>query len=478
MGQCSSSSSDDQVRTRRNIKINRQLSLERRAKRKAASCEVRLLLLGTAETGKSTLLKQLKVVHGIPFTDTEICHYRNQIRVNLFQCARDLIKAMHHLRIPFGFDPEIAALTFCKSLSGSLDSGSSLTLNPRGSGNRKSMDSCNLAQALDDAFDNSTPIISVSQTWPCLHTCAKQPTAVDSSNSTLRRQLIPRHPKDALAELATLAYLRAGGETGQHGTAAYAAQFIELMEAPQFHDEAFVVSELTVEAMKSLWMDPGVQYCMTRGNEFHMMDCCTQLNFGSFMNSIDQILSVNYVPTNQDIFFMREPTNCIQQICFTWKDTVFHVFDVGGHRKQRKSWAPYFESVKAIIYVVAISAFDQILPSDEDNANRLVDSLNLFGTVCNHPLFKKTSLILFMNKIDVFKAKLRRSEISSYFPEFEGRNTYHDGCEFFVNLFLDMTKYKENKVYIHFTWATDTRQISKILHSVNMIIAGSVMRDA
>ncbi|KAI8830912.1 G protein alpha subunit [Chytriomyces cf. hyalinus JEL632] len=358
MGQCSSSSSDDQVRTRKNIKINRQLSLERRAKRRAASCEVRLLLLGTAETGKSTLLKQLKVVHGIPFTDTEICHFRNQIRVNLFQCARDLIRAMHQLRIP-----------------------------------------------------------------------------MDSS--------------------------------------AYAAQFIELMEAPQFHDEAFAVSELTVEAVKSLWMDTGVQYCMSRGNEFHMMDCCTH-----FMNSIDQILNVNYVPTNQDIFFMREATNCIQQICFTWKDTVFHVFDVGGHRKQRKSWAPYFESVKAIIYVVAISAFDQILPGDEDNANRLVDSLNLFGTVCNHPLFKKTSLILFMNKIDVFKAKLRRSEISSYFPEFQGRNTYHDGCEFFVNLFLDMTKYKENKVYTHFTWATDTRQISKIIHSVNMIIAGSVMRDA
>ncbi|KAJ3222426.1 hypothetical protein HDU81_009889 [Chytriomyces hyalinus] len=472
MGQCSSST-DDIARTRRNININKQINEDRRAEQRAASCEVRLLLLGTAETGKSTLLKQLKVVHGIPFTDAEISHFRNQIRVNLFQCARDLIKAMHRLRIPFGFDPEIAALTFSSSASGSLASGSSLTLHPQSAGHRKSMDSCNLAQALDDAFDNSTPIITMSQTLPCVHSCNKQSIALDSFNSTLRRHLIPRHPKDALADLATLAYLRAGGETGQHGTAAYAAQFIELMEAPQFHDEAFVVSDLTVEAVKSLWMDTGVQYCMSRGNEFHMMDCCAH-----FMNSIDQILNVNYIPTNQDIFFMREATNCIQQICFTWRETVFHVFDVGGHRKQRKSWAPYFESVKAIIYVVAISAFDQILPSDEDNANRLVDSLNLFGTVCNHPLFKKTSLILFMNKIDVFKAKLKRSEISSYFPEYQGRNTYHDGCEFFVNLFLDMTKYKENKVYIHFTWATDTRQISKIIHSVNMIIAGSVMRDS
>ncbi|KAJ3219866.1 Guanine nucleotide-binding protein G(k) subunit alpha [Chytriomyces hyalinus] len=439
MGHCSSSSSDEVAMARKNVTINRQIRNEQRAARP----EVHLLLLGTAETGKSTVLKQLKVLHGIPFAQADILHYKNQIRSNLFQCVRDLNKAMHVLKIPFDFDPKSAETKRCKSCARNYAEGSVQTLVSRMSGCGSTTESSNLTQL------------------------------ANPSELTLKRQVNPNNPNDPLADLAALAYLRAGGETGQTGTAAHAAQYLDLIDVSQCHYDDVAISELTRSAVKSFWRDTGVQYCMTRGNEFHLMDCCVHL-----LNNTDRILHPNYIPTNQDIFYMREPTNAIQQISFTWNQTIFRIFDVGGHRKQRKSWAPYFENVKAIIFVVAISAFDQTLAAEEDGTNRLQDSLTLFGTICNHPLFKKTALILFMNKIDIFKEKLKRSQISSYFPEFEGCNTYHDGCEFFVKMFLDITKYKENKVHIHFTWATDTRQISKILTSVMTFIVGRSLEDS
>ncbi|KAI8842039.1 guanine nucleotide binding protein, alpha subunit [Chytriomyces cf. hyalinus JEL632] len=439
MGHCSSSTSDELAMARKNVSINRQIKNEQRA----ARSEVHLLLLGTAETGKSTILKQLKVLHGIPFAQAEILHYKTQIRSNLFQCVRDLNKAMHALKIPFDFDPKSAETKRCNSCVRNYAEGSVQTLVSRMSGCGNTTESSNLTQL------------------------------ASSSELTLRRQVNPNNPNDPLADLAALAYLRSGGETGQTGTAAHAAQYLDLIDVSQGHNDDVAVSELTKNALKSFWRDSGVQYCMSRGNEFHLMDCCVHL-----LNNTDRILHPNYIPTNQDIFYMREPTNAIQQISFNWNQTIFKVFDVGGHRKQRKSWAPYFENVKAIIFVVAISAFDQTMAAEEDGTNRVQDSLILFGTICNHPLFKKTALILFMNKIDMFKEKLKRSQISSYFPEFEGCNTYHDGCEFFVKIFLDSTKYKENKVHIHFTWATDTRQISKILTSVTTLIVGKSLEDS
>ncbi|KAJ3244243.1 Guanine nucleotide-binding protein G(k) subunit alpha [Chytriomyces hyalinus] len=430
-------------------------------------------LPGTAETGKSTILKQLKVLHGIPFAQADILHYKTQIRSNLFQCVRDLNKAMHALKIPFDFDPKSAETKRCKSCARNYAEGSVQTLVSRMSGCGNTTESSNLTQVGQDTCDKSIPIDSTSHSFNDFHICDLLHKLANSSELTLTRQVNPNNPNDPLAELAALAYLRAGGETGQTGTAAHAAQYLDLIDVSQGHNDDVAVSELTRNAVKSFWRDSGVQYCMSRGNEFHLMDCCVHL-----LNNTDRILHPNYIPTNQDIFYMREPTNTIQQISFNWNQSIFKVFDVGGHRKQRKSWAPYFENVKAIIFVVAISAFDQTLAAEEDGTNRVQDSLILFGTICNHPLFKKTALILFMNKIDIFKEKLKRSQISSYFPEFEGCNTYHDGCEFFVKIFLDITKYKENKVHIHFTWATDTRQISKILTSVTTFIVGKSLQDS
>ena len=41
------------------------------------------------------------------------------------------------------------------------------------------------------------------------------------------------------------------------------------------------------------------------------------------------------------------------------------MFDVGGQRSERKKWIHCFENVTAIIFLVAISEYDQVLIEDE-----------------------------------------------------------------------------------------------------------------
>ena len=84
----------------------------------------------------------------------------------------------------------------------------------------------------------------------------------------------------------------------------------------------------------------------------------------------------------------------------------FTMFDVGGQRNERKKWIHAFDNVTAVIFVAAISEYDQVLYEDSQT-NRIDEAIKLFDEICNSSWFSKTSMILFLNKSDLFKAKLK-----------------------------------------------------------------------
>lgn len=50
----------------------------------------------------------------------------------------------------------------------------------------------------------------------------------------------------------------------------------------------------------------------------------------------------------------------------------------------------------------------------------MMESLVLFDSVVNSRWFMRTSIILFLNKVDLFSAKLAKSPLSNYFPDYTG----------------------------------------------------------
>ena len=50
----------------------------------------------------------------------------------------------------------------------------------------------------------------------------------------------------------------------------------------------------------------------------------------------------------------------------------------------------------------------------------MLEALMLFDSICNSTWFTKTSMILFLNKIDIFKEKIKDSPIKKYFPDYKG----------------------------------------------------------
>ena len=162
----------------------------------------------------------------------------------------------------------------------------------------------------------------------------------------------------------------------------------------------------------------------------------------------------------------RVKTTGIIETTFLIGELTYRMFDVGGQRSERKKWIHCFENVTAIVFMVAISEYDQKLVEDEA-VNRMQEALTLFDSICNSRWFVKTSIILFLNKIDRFKEKVIASPIEKFFPEYTGGTDYDAGCQFFLNKFLALNQSDTKQVYAHFTCATDTSQIRFVMAAVN-----------
>jgi guanine nucleotide-binding protein G(o) subunit alpha len=122
----------------------------------------------------------------------------------------------------------------------------------------------------------------------------------------------------------------------------------QMLDTEPFTPELFA-------ALKRLWADSGVQICFERGNEYQINDSAKY-----FLDKMDEVNKPGFNPSDQDILRTRVRTTGIIEINFTLKGMNFRVFDVGGQRSERKKWIHCFEDVTAIIFIVALSEYDQV----------------------------------------------------------------------------------------------------------------------
>ena len=153
----------------------------------------------------------------------------------------------------------------------------------------------------------------------------------------------------------------------------------------------------------------------------------------------------------------------------------FVMYDVGGQRNERKKWIHCFDEVTAVIFVAAISEYDQVLYED-NTQNRMVESLNLFHEICNSKWFENTDIILFLNKRDLFEEKITKVDIRQpdpadpsrmLFDDYDGGLDYDAGTSYITDQYLAQNENSEasKEIYVHVTCATDTGNISTVFNA-------------
>lgn len=216
--------------------------------------------------------------------------------------------------------------------------------------------------------------------------------------------------------------------------------------------------------LKKLWADPGIQKTFALRSLFQIPDGTSYL-----MTRLDECIAPGFVPSKQDILASRVRTTGILSTEFKVEDLHFQVFDVGGQRNERKKWIHCFENVTAVIFVVAASEYDQVLFED-DTTNRMVEALNLFEEVINSKWFARTSIILFLNKKDLFIKKLAVVPLRTTFPDYDGDNEYESAWRFLAAKFASRRNDSTRQIYTHVTCATDDTNVLHVFNSVKDIV--------
>ncbi|XP_037946597.1 G protein alpha q subunit isoform X4 [Teleopsis dalmanni] len=336
-------------------RINQEIERQLRRDKRDARRELKLLLLGTGESGKSTFIKQMRIIHGSGYSDEDKRGYIKLVFQNIFMAMQSMIKAMDMLKISYG--------------------------------------------------------------------------------------------KAEHSELADL------------------VMSIDYETVTTFEDPF-------LSAIKNLWADTGIQECYDRRREYQLTDSAKY-----YLSDLERIEAAEYLPTEQDILRARVPTTGILEYPFDLDGIIFRMVDVGGQRSERRKWIHCFENVTSIIFLVALSEYDQIL-FESDNENRMEESKALFRTIITYPWFQNSSVILFLNKKDLLEEKIMYSHLVDYFPEYDGpQRDAIAAREFILRMFVDLNPDSEKIIYSHFTCATDTENIRFVFAAVKDTILQSNLKE-
>jgi len=329
-----------------NDQINRQLGEAKKRLQK----EVKLLLLGAGESGKSTVAKQMKIIHLDGFTEAELLGYKPILQSNTIETIKILVNACDELGV-----------------------------------------------------------------------------AIEGENAAL-------------------------------------AEKYETVSSV----ESALTPEMAVE-LKQLWKDPSIQAVYEKRSVFQLPDSAKYT-----MDNIDRIAVPGYIPSTDDVLRCRARTTGIHETEFDVNELHFRMVDVGGQRSERKKWAHCFQDVTAIIFCVAMNEYDMKLYEDE-NVNRMHEAIQLFDEICNSKWFKSTSMILFLNKSDLFREKIQLVDMNVCFSDYTGGKSYKNGCAYLKRKFKKLNRRPNKQVYTHITCATDTENIKFVFEAAKDIIVNQAV---
>ncbi|KAJ7497044.1 guanine nucleotide binding protein, alpha subunit [Mycena latifolia] len=458
--------------------IDQELNRQRADKKSLKP--VKILLLGQSESGKSTTLKNFQLINSPKAFRAERPSWRAVIHLNVVRSIRLIINALSEAEAfaasptPLGPDEEPYP-----ALSPEL-----LTLKMR---------LLPLQQVEEALLGKLTPGANYNKasqsTTGNLSSLTNLP---DSTRGTAPAQEV--YINSATPWKGAFSRLMSNVRSSVDGP--------EVAE-PQDSRDARQLLHACSEDMVRLWNDPTVKEVL-KVHRLRLEDMA-----GFFLDSIERVTAISYEPTDDDILKARLKTLGVSEHHFNLKagnlvPQSWIVYDVGGARSLRGAenilnsttqtncqrvvflsisrmdmraldasvafMVPFFDDMDAIIFLAPLSCFDQVLAEDE-SVNRLEDSILLWKAIVSSPLLKDTSLILFLNKCDILKAKLASGQkFGEYVVSYGDRqNDFEHTSQYMKKKFMMIAKQHSPEprgFYTYFTSVTDMQSTADILGSV------------
>ncbi|KAH9838533.1 G-protein alpha subunit [Rhodofomes roseus] len=179
-------------------------------------------------------------------------------------------------------------------------------------------------------------------------------------------------------------------------------------------------------AIYELWQDPLIPDFMANSGE-----CCLMDNAQYFGTKAQRIGKRSYIPTDTDAFCAQEESTGITEMRFALGPLSIRMCD-RYHR---------FDDATSIIFCVTLSEYDQPLLR-ESGKNRIAEAATLLDSVFNSRWFRRISIILLFNKLDVFERKLNKVPLERCFPTYTstGGPDINKAAEFILWTFMQRNR--------------------------------------
>ncbi|KAF8907942.1 G-protein alpha subunit [Gymnopilus junonius] len=409
-------------------KIDEEIKKESARQKDARRREIKVMLLGQAESGKSTLQKQFQLFYASKTLDVERRSWIPVVYYNILKALRMIFAEL---------DYEMTT----QSLDGPMNTQE-------------------VREELNSLRVRLLPLLALENTL-----------ASELSGGV------------SIAGGRTGAYVRLGWQSLLSSTLAMASDARRPELENRTRETTFLVARtlgLAVDDIDALWLHEAIQFYI-KHRKIRLEDSSSY-----FLRHIQRIAEPEYVPSNDDILNVRLQTLGVMEhtfpITITGKSYDWKLYDVGGTRGQRNAWVPYFDDATAIIFLAPISAFDQYLEEDP-KTNRIDDSLQLFTQICSNEFLKKAHLVVLLNKIDILRSKLDAGiKVRKYITSFgERANNFETVSDYFRSHFIQAHRRKgfpNRPLYVHFTAMLDTCAMQSIISNVAEGIMRKHIADA
>jgi len=220
-----------------------------------------------------------------------------------------------------------------------------------------------------------------------------------------------------------------------------------------------------MESITNILNEDMIKNTIERGSEFMLIDSAVY-----YFNEIERIGLEDYIPNEQDVLRSRQQTTAVIETFFEVNNTKFKLVDVGGQKSLRRKWIHFFfEGVNAVLFCAALSDYDMTMREDNEK-NRMIDSIELFAEICNNQYFINTDIILFLNKVDLFEEKIKKVPLTVCFPEYTGES-YKDAINFITGIYTSKNRNPDKYIFPHNTCATSTENMEAVFNAIrNMIV--------
>ncbi|KAH1000605.1 hypothetical protein HUJ04_012912 [Dendroctonus ponderosae] len=443
---------NEDIRSQKRIsdQINRQLAKEKQVYRATH----RLLLLGAGESGKSTIVKQMRILHVDGFSEREKKQKIEDIKKNIRDAIITITGAMSTLSppVPLEKSENQVRVDWIQDVATGPDFDYPSEFYEHTEALWKDKGVQPAALVISGVIKSIS-----SRAWrlPDLtfRTQANIPPGVLFSLSVHRAA---DGSPDAVVEAISRVICFA-----TNSLSLFLSNFSLGRTQLRGHDPSSIMISICLSGENSfsntrqeeIFRSTGPS-TYERSNEYQLIDCAKY-----FLDQVDVIKQPNYTPTEQDILRCR---------CFN--------------------------DVTAIIFVTACSSYNMVLREDPTQ-NRLKESLELFKSIWNNRWLRTISVILFLNKQDLLAEKILagKSKLEDYFAEFTryqppsevpNENNEHPEvfrAKYFIrDEFLRIsTASGEGKHYCypHFTCAVDTENIKRVFNDCRDIIQRMHLRQ-